>query len=93
MLCSLLQLRQGTFLHRWQALVRRLSQNSVTATRLLIDPYDDLDQFWVRWEGNASTGALGQTDMYLQLYDVLYDINPHMLLLVQVGGCRNAARI
>lgn len=78
------QLRQDAFLHKWVNLVRQLSRNAVTGRRLLIDPFDELDQFWVRWETNASTGALGQGGMYLQLYDALWKLNPHMLLLVQV---------
>ena len=87
------QMRQASFLHRWQGLVRRLSQDSITRTRLLVDPFDELDQFYVRWENNASTGVLGQGPMYLQLYDVLWDINPHMLLLLQVCKAGNTVNV
>lgn len=78
------QAKQAAFLHKWQTLVRQLSHDPITKMRLIIDPFDELDQFGVRWENNVTTGLMGQGDMYLTLYDALHKINPNMLLLVQV---------
>lgn len=68
----------------WRELLVQLSEDPITRIRLLIDPFNELDKFYIQWENNQTNGMLGQGDLYLAIFDALYEVNPYVLFLVQV---------
>ena len=69
----------------WQLLLTSLSEDPVTRLRLMIDPFNELDKFDIQWENNQTTGMLGQGELYLTVFDSIYEINPYVLLFVQAS--------
>ena len=81
-----MQDNQHLLVPSWQQLLARLSQDPITRLRLLIDPFNELDKFYIQWENNQTNGLLGQGELYLSIFDALYKINPYVLFLVQASS-------
>lgn len=71
-------------MQQWQKLLSQLSEDPATRLRLLIDPINELDTLYIRWENNQTTGLLGQGQLYLDIFEALHKINPYVLFFVQV---------
>lgn len=77
---------QASFVQQWQKLLSQLSEDPATRLRLLIDPINELDTLYIRWENNQTTGLLGQGQLYLDIFEALHKINPYVLFFVQGTG-------
>ena len=81
-----MQANQTALVTGWSKLLATLSQDPITRFRLMLDPFTELDRLYIQWDDNQTNGLLGQGDLYLSIFDSLYQINPHVLFFVQAGA-------
>lgn len=63
-------------LQGWRRIARAVNTDPVVAHRIIYDVLNEPDAFGVRFEKTAQRPVM--KDLYLQVFDAIYDINPGM---------------
>lgn len=65
--------------------MEKLVDDPVTSARLIVDPVNEPDTQNINWEDKAENGHPGLKTLYLEVFDMLYEMNPSLLFFIQVG--------